>query len=236
MTTRLISMARELGKRQRAEAFEWILKECPDLRLATMSGWAEADPDSAFNAVISSGQELPCDTPTLMRLLDHQADQGGQALLEACRKVPWELLYYRQTGFLGSNDPFGPAMELPDGADVAAWINSGSLTELASLGVDIENVFATWAKQDPAEALAHWETMPNLHPLTPSRRIAQILQPGAENPESLKKTHQALLALPPEEIQKVSAELVNFRNLGLSPDYAAKLAELYPMLRPPSAE
>lgn len=116
------------------------------------------------------------------------------------------------------------------------WINSGSLTELASLGVDINNVFATWAKQDPAEALAHWETMPNLHPLTPSRRIAQILHSGTENPESLKKTHHALLALPPEEIQKVSAELVNFRNLGLSPDYAAKLAELYPMLEPPSAE
>jgi hypothetical protein len=236
MTTQLISMARELGKRQRAEAFEWILKECPDLRLATMSGWAESDPDSAFDAVISSGRELPCDTPTLMRLLDHQADQGGQALLEACRKVPWEMLYYERSGFLGGDDPFGPAMELPEGADVAAWINSGSLTELASLGVNINNVFATWAKQDPAEALAHWETMPNLHPLTPSRRIAQILQPGTENPEILKKTYQALLALPPEEIQKVSAELVNFRDLGLSPDYAVKLAELYPMLKPSPAE
>ena len=236
MTTQLISMARELGKRQRTEAFEWILKECPDLRLATMSGWAESDPGSAFDAVISSGDQLPCDTPTLMRLLDHQADQGGQALLEACRKVHWELLYYGRPGLLGGDDPFGPRMELPEGADVALWMESGALLELANLGVSVDNVFATWAEQDPAEALAHWETMPNLHPLTPSRRIAQILQPGTENPESLKKTHQALLALPPEEIQKVSAELVNFRNLGLSPDYAAKLAELYPMLRPPSAE
>lgn len=236
MTTQLISMAQELGKRQRAEAFEWILEECPDLRLATMSGWAESDPDSAFDAVISSGRELPCDTPTLMKLLDHQADQGGQALLEACRKVPWELLYYRQTGFLGSDDPFGPAMELPEGADVAAWISSGSLTELASLGVDINHVFATWAKQDPAEALANRGTMPDLDPATPVGRILQILHPGTESPENLEAIHQALLALPPEELQKVSRELSNMGAARISPEYAAKLAELYPMLEPRSAE
>lgn len=237
MTTQLISMARELGKRQRAEAFEWILKECPDLRLATMSGWAESDPDSAFDAVISNGRELPCDTPTLMRLLDHQADQGGKALLEACRKVPWELLYYRQTGFLGSDDPFGPAMELPEGADVAAWINSGSLTELASLGVDIDNVFSTWAKQDPAEVLANRGTMPDLPPVTPGGRIAQILHPGTESPESLEAIRQALLALPPEELEKVSRELFTTPGASrMNPDYAAKIAELYPMLEPPSAE
>lgn len=237
MATQLISMARELGKRQRAEAFEWILKECPDLGLATMSGWAESDPGSAFDAVISTGDQLPCDTPTLMKLLDHQADQGGQALLEACRKVPWELLYYRQTGFLGSDDPFGPAMELPEGADVAAWINSGSLTELASLGVDIDNVFSTWAKQDPAEALANRGTIPDLEPRAPGRRIAQILQPGTESPESLEAIRQALLALPPEELQKVSRELFTTPGASrLNPGYAAKIAELYPMLEPPSAE
>lgn len=236
MTTQLISMARELGKRQRAEAFQWILAECPDLRLATMSGWAESDPDSAFDAVVSSGRELPCDTPTLMRLLDHQADQGGQALLEACRKVPWELLYYGQPGLLGGNDPFGPAMELPDGADVAAWINGGSLTELASLGVDINNVFSTWAKQDPAEALANRGTMPDLPPVTPGGRIAQILHPGTESPESLEAIHHALLALPPEELQKVSREFSNIGAARMSPDYAAKIAELYPMLNLPFAE
>lgn len=236
MTTQLISMARELGKRQRAEAFEWILKECPDLRLATMSGWAESDPDSAFDAVISNGRELPCDTPTLMRLLDHQADQGGQALLEACRKVPWELLYYRQTGFLGSDDPFGPAMELPEGANVALWLKSGTLAELANLGVDVNHVFTTWAKQDPTEALANRETMPDLHPTAPGGRILQILHPGTESPESLEAIHHALLALPTEELQNVSRELSSFRDARMSPEYAAKLAELYPMLEPPSAE
>lgn len=236
MATQLISMARELGKRQRAEAFEWILKECPDLRLATMSGWAVSDPGSAFQAVISTGDQLPCDTPTLMKLLDHQADQGGQALLEACRKVPWELLYYGQTGLLGGDDPFGPHMELPEGADVAVWLESGALAELANLGVDVNNVFTTWAKHDPAEALANRETMPDLHPGTPGGRIAQILHPGTESPESLEAIRQALLALPPEELQKVSRELSNMGAARMNPEYAAKLAELYPMLEPPSAE
>lgn len=236
MATQLISMARELGKRQRADAFDWILEECPDLGLATMSGWAESDPGSAFDAVISSQRQLPCDTPTLMRLLQHQADQGGQALLEACRRVPWEQFYYGQPSSLSGSDPFGERMELPEGADVALWLESGALTELADLGVGVDNVFTTWAKQDPAGALANRETVPGLHPITPGRRVAQILHPGTENPESLEAIRQALLALPPEEFQKVSAELASFGDLGISPEYAAKLAELYPMLEPPSAE
>lgn len=182
MATQLISMARELGKRQRAEAFEWIRKECPDLRLATMSGWAEADPDSAFGAVISSTNQLPCDTPTLMRLLDHQADQGGQALLKACRKVSWGLLYDGQTGLLGGNDPFGPHLELPEGANVALWLESGTLAELASLGLDVDNVFTTWAKQDPAEALANRGTMPDLPPVTP--RGTDCPDPASRDRES----------------------------------------------------
>jgi hypothetical protein len=192
------AMARELGKRQQGEALEWILEAMPDLRIAAMAGWAESGPDSALEAVIASERSMPCDTATLIEMLQHQADRGAAELLDACRRVPWDLFFYGDNRSFGISDPFGQIMELPEGADVAPWVESGALVEMATEGVLIHNVFAAWAAQDPAAALARWETMPDLHPLTPCRRVAQILHPGTESPAKLEAIHRALQNLSPE--------------------------------------
>jgi hypothetical protein len=224
------AMARELGKRQQGEAFTWILEAVPDLRVAAMEGWAESAPDSALEAVIASERPMPCEVPTLMRLLQHQADRSAAALTAACAAVPWDLfLEHPMNPFFG--DPFGVAFTFPHDGDLRPWLHSGDLEKLAREGIEVGNVYATWARQDPAEALARLDSFPDLHPPEPGRRIGEILQAGADQPQHQEAIRAALVSMPAEDLREIVDRLGEYRQL--EPEHADQLERLYPVLAVP---
>lgn len=223
MIESLKSMARELGKRQPGEAWLWILETMPDLRAATMEGWAESGPDAALEAVIACARPMPCEVETLMKLLQHQADQSEAALTAACAAVSWDL-------FL-DGDPFGVPFTFPRDGDLRPWLHSGVLEKLAREGVEVRNVFATWARQDPAEALVRLDSFPDLPPQEPGRRIGEILQAGTDQPQHHEAIRAALMKLPPADLTEIVNRLGEYHQF--QPEHANQLMRLYPMLVAP---
>jgi hypothetical protein len=227
----LKSMARELGKRQQGEAWLWILETMPDLRVAAIEGWAESDPDSALEAVIASALPMPCEVETLMKLLQHQADQSEAALTAACAAVPWDLFLEKPMNpFFG--DPFGDAFTFPSDGNLRPWLHSGVLEKLAREGVEIRNVFATWARQDPAEALARLDSFPDLLPPEPGRRVGEILQAGADHPQYHEAIRAALVKMPAADLTEIADRLGEYHQS--QPEHADQLMRLYPLLVAPA--
>jgi hypothetical protein len=230
MIESLKSMARELGKRQQGEAFKWILEVMPDLRAAAMEGWAESGPDAALEAVVASTRPMPCEVETLMKLLQHQADQSEAALTAACAAVPWDLFLEKPMNpFFG--DPFGDAFTFPRGGDLRPWLHSGVLEKLAREGVEVRNVFARWARQDPAEALVRLDSFPDLHPPEPCRRVVEILQAGADQPQHHEAIRAALVNLPAADLREIADSLGEYQQF--QPEHADQLMRLYPLLGDP---
>jgi hypothetical protein len=230
MIESLKSMARELGKRQQGEAWLWILETMPDLRTATTGGWAESGPDAALEAVIACARPMPCEVETLMKLLQHQADQSEAALTAACAAVSWDLFLEEPMNPF-SGDPFGEAFTFPRDGDLRPWLHSGVLEKLAREGVEVRNVYATWARQDPADALARLDSFPDLLPPEPGRRIGEILQAGTDQPQHHEAIRAALVKLPPADLTEIVNRLGEYHQF--QPEHANQLMRLYPMLVAP---
>ncbi|QJE96601.1 hypothetical protein [Luteolibacter luteus] len=213
--------ANELGKRLKSEALEWILKEDPDLKASVMSGWAEADPASALQQVLTSKTKEPCSNETLLRLLQYQASLGSAALADACAKLPWELFQYN------SSDPFGDigSFDFPADLDITPWIQSGSAAALEKDGNHLRGFFSNWARKDPTEALAHWKDWPGQNDEASEMRAREILEAGIDDPAVRLQVRSALAALPPEEMSAFSKEL-----RASSSDRSIMLFSLYPEL------
>jgi len=218
-------VATELGRRQGALAWKWILETAPGQRREVMAGWAEVDPSAALSAVIASERREPCDISTLAKLLQSQAALGNSALLTACGEVPWELFAY-------PSDPFreGSIVELPEGADITPWLEGGAAFSLAKDGVQIGNLFKAWAIHDPGRALSEWEAWPDKTPNASAIRVTGILSAGMSSKADLQKIRTALENLPPDESAKVAAKLAEYRDI--NPPFARKLSDLYPLLNP----
>lgn len=216
---RLAAAARELGKREGGKALAWAESIDPELRLDVMAGWAEADPDAAFEAVVASKRLGPCYGGTLTTLLLGKAAAGNAALAEACDRVPWEL-------FLDMpGDPFadGP-LHLPEDADIKPWIESGAARELAEEGMSIPNLFDRWAQVDAPQALEAalgW-------PRTSEAGIMQVLGVGTKNEAKGDEIRSFLESLPPERFAEVSAAVAKYCERPSL--FGDRLASAYPML------
>ncbi len=217
---RIFALAAELGRRERSAALKWVEETAPDLRGAVMAGWAEADPDAAFQAVVTSTRNEPCDLGTLKELLQRRAEQGNDALKRACLEVPWELFRFRLS------DPFSQGISLSDDDAVAPWIESGAARALAQEGVHIDNLFYLWGRHDPEAALEAWEDWPNRgesdFPMT------SILAGGRSDPAQRERVQHALEALPPERLEKIITGMERLG--GRNPAYAKTLLSLFPIL------
>ena len=216
---RLSAAARELGKREGSKALAWAETIDPELRLDVMSGWAEADPDAAFEAVVACKRLGPCHGGTLTTLLLGKAAAGNAALAEACRQVPWEL-------FLDMpGDPFreGP-LHLPKEADIKPWIESGAARELAEEGMSIPYLFDRWAQMDAPQALEAalgW-------PRTSEAGIMQVLGVGTKNEAKRDEIRSFLETLPPERFAEVSAAVTKYCERPSL--FGERLASAYPAL------
>jgi hypothetical protein len=220
-------VACELGKRLKQEGLDWVLAKCPDSARTAMDGIAEVDPSLAFGLVVASERPNPCFTETLMKLLQHQAEQGPAALGKACTAVTWELFYAK-------DDPFEAPFEIPDGADVAPWVESGAALALAKDGVEIPNFFDRWAAHDPARALSAWENWPDTGVNSPTFRVSAILGAGRTSNEVASRITAGLEQLPPGEFEKITAMLEVLKKINRPA--AAELESLYPILVPTDSE
>jgi hypothetical protein len=172
----------------------------------------------------------PCEAPTLMKLLQHRADRSEAALTAACAAVPWDLFLEKPMNpFFG--DPFGVAFTFPSDGNLRPWLHSGALEKLAREGVEVWGVFPTWARQDPAEALARLDSFPDLLPPEPARRLGEILQAGASQPQHHEAIRAALVKMPGDDLTEIVDRLREYHQL--QPEHANQLMKLYPWLGAP---
>ena len=219
----------ELGKRLKQEGLDWVLAKCPDSARSAMDGIAEVDSSLAFGLVVASERTNPCFKETLMKLLQHHAEQGPAILGKACTAVPWELFYAKDDPF---EAPFD--FEIPDGADVAPWVESGAALALANEGVEIPNFFDRWAAHDPARALSAWEDWPDSGVNSSTFRVSAILGAGRTSNEVASRITAGLEQLPPGELEKITAKLEVLKKINRPA--AAELEALYPILVPKDSE
>lgn len=217
----------ELGKRFKQEGLDWVLAKCPDSARSAMDGIAEVDPSLAFGLVVASERSNPCFRETLMKLLQHQAEQGPTALGRACTEVPWELFYTR-------DDPFESGFEIPEEADMTAWIQSGAALELAKNGVEVTNFFERWAAHDPSQALSAWEDWPDTELNSSTFRVTAILLAGLTSNELASRITAGLQQLPTAELEKLEVKLGAYKKI--NGPAASELETLYPILVPTKGE
>jgi len=217
----------ELGKRLKQEGLDWVLEKCPDSARSAMDGIAEVDPSLAFGLVVASERSNPCFRETLMKLLQHQAEQGPTALGRACTEVPWELFYAR-------DDPFESGFEIPEEADMTAWIQSGAALELAKNGVELTNFFERWATLDPAQALSAWEDWPDNEVNSSTFRVTAILLAGLTSNELASRITAGLQQLPTAELEKLEVKLGAYKKI--NGPAASELETLYSILVPTKGE
>lgn len=225
--TKIQRLARELGKRLKGEGLDWVLEKCPDSARSAMDGIAEVDPSLAFALVVASERSNPCFTGTIMKLLQHHAEQGPAALRRACTEVPWELFYV-------SDDPFESGFEVPEGAEMKAWIESGAALALAKDGVELANFFERWAAHDPAQALSAWEDWPDTEVNSSTFRVTAILAAGRTSNELASRITAGLQQLPTAELEKVEVKLGAYKKI--NGPAASELETLYPVLVPTKGE
>lgn len=213
----------ELGKKDGEAALRWIEEKSPGHRGQVTAGWSEADPDAALRAVLLSKRKPPCFPETLMSLLQHRASDGAMALREACEEVPWELV------LANIQDPFREGLQLPSGADVRPWIESGAAEAMARDGIAIPGLFTEWAAVDPDQALERvqsWEDPRNPFPML----VHDLLRAGVDREDRQESISRALEALTHEQLTRIAAGLTEFGER--SPGRQRQLLELYPILKP----
>lgn len=218
---RLAGAVHTLGWLQGKEAAAWLESLDPDfqLRFELMAGWAESDPDGAFQAVLTSSRQGPCSSETLMALLQQKAGAGDAVLNQACRDVPWEL-------FRGvTDDPFDDgSFSLAEGSDLQPWIESSAARELADQGVRIGNLFSRWAERNPDQALAgalDW-------PRSADSEVMQVLGVGIRDPQMLGEISRSLEALPAKQFARVKEVVA--KESERNSQFAERLAASYPMI------
>lgn len=219
--------AYELGKRLKQEGLDWVLEMYPDSARSAMDGIAEVDPDLAFALVVACERQNPCFTATLMKLLQHEAEQAPAALGKACSAVPWELFYV-------NDDPFEGGLEIPESAAFAPWVESGAALALARDGVEIQNFFYRWSAHDPARALSAWEDWPDTGVNSSTFRVSAILAAGRTSSDVASRITAGLEQLPPGELEKLGAKLGAYKQI--NGPAAAELESLYPILVPTDRE
>jgi hypothetical protein len=195
----LESAAYQLGRRERAAGCEWIAEAAPELRLLVFDAWAHEEPEAAWQAIVRSERQPPCDINTLMMMLGKKAQESPHALKQACLEVPWDLFQYcdeRTFDFRVDRNftSFEPQMSY--GHDVQVWLESGAARTLAEKGVPVQGFFEIWSEREPVAALKAWSEWPatsqhgiqlvgmlsvNVSPDAPAEEIISVL--GSLTPE-----------------------------------------------------
>ncbi|WP_265594011.1 hypothetical protein [Haloferula sp. BvORR071] len=216
---RLAAAAKELGRREGEEAIRWLETIDPQLCFTAMDGWADAEPDAAFEAVVSSQRPVFCEKDAMLRMLQGKAASGNAAFLAACRQVPWELILGAQ------RDPFDDAaLYLDEKQDIEPWLRSGAALELSEQGVRIRNLFDRWAKIDASEAFQAALAWPR----SSDSEILGVLGVAINDQVKGDEIRSLLDTLPPEQFRQVAVAVTKYCKRPST--FGERLASNYPML------
>ncbi|MDB6078565.1 MAG: hypothetical protein JWO82_2312 [Akkermansiaceae bacterium] len=188
MVTACEDAATALGKKEGEAGLQWISENLPPLYQAAMNGWAEVEPDAAFEKVVASQRLNPCSSKALTGLLLRKAGAGPETLATAVERVPWQLFLTAGTGQPGSL-VFDP--EVPD-VDIRPWIESGVLRKLADQHVGLEDLFTVWSGQDPGGAIAGWVAWSEDDPRGIDHGLRELLLAGWKSEKVMALVDQAV--------------------------------------------
>jgi hypothetical protein len=203
-------MGLELGRRLGTDAKAWILEVEPACLVWVMEGWAETDPTGAFQELAGSDRHRPCSEELLIKLIEAQKDGAG--MKAAVHEVPWHLfdgMVYHPS--LDGSTTEGREAHLPQDANFGDWIESGAARAMAENGVQFRLFFFQWAKQDPGQALAHWETWPDERPQAAKARLIEILQATSQDDALVARVRAAWEKMPAEEQDEISGVFEDYR-------------------------
>ncbi|MCW1916502.1 hypothetical protein OJ996_23140 [Luteolibacter sp. GHJ8] len=228
--------AYELVERIQREGVEWIEQNLPDLRLIAMQAWAMADPEAAWQAIIHSKRQPPCDPFTLMEALKNRAKANDGTLKQACLEVPWELFSYCDYDAVGLRvDPrMYPhhVVSFYSSDELAPWIESGAAQAIASQGLELHGFFESWSRDDAPAALRAWPDWPATS--SHARDFAAMLEMYADGETPNAEIVKILEEYSPEQRAKAAAAITN---KGRSKDpFALDLTRYYPALGLPVPE
>lgn len=185
-------LARELGKKAGAAGISWILENRPELYLLAIDGWADADSGGAFQYICNSSKANPCGPDTLMKLLGKHAG-NIDAFRDAADKVPWELFRNQYTN----------TATLTMSGDVRMWIESGLAQSLTENGLELKNLFGTWAASDLSAAISGWATWPDQDETASKEQLVGIYQSQTNQPEGTATLASSLQTLDQETIARI---------------------------------
>ena len=223
----------ELIRRQKSEGYRWIGENVPELRLAAMDAWRMAEPEAAWQAIISSERVPPCDIATVTMMLREKAKAKDGGLKQACLEVPWDLFRYcdfDEFHFRAEYMTVTRDLSIDSSDDPTFWIESGAALALAEQGMEIAGLFRNWASKDPVAALRAWAdwSASDIY----RNGIVDILYQSETR--GTEEVIAAIDDLSPERRRRVVEALQNF--LSCNPGSSDSIETFLPALGIPAAE